>query len=284
MLAAGIVTYNPQIINIIDQINNLGDICSLIIIVDNGSDNIVLLKKELEPFHNVMVIMNEDNLGIAKALNQIMEIANQKGFGWVLSLDQDSQLNSDLVKELYVGTNYEGVGIVCPRIYDINSGRIALVQDHYVSHSTPDFQDVEKCITSGAITSIEAWNSVGGYDEYLFIDNVDFDFCKRLKMSGYRIIESEKATLNHQIGKTEYHYLLGIHIGVMNHNAIRKYYMVRNKIYCNYKFDGRFGLRNILGIIKISLIVMLYEKDKIAKFKSIAKGIHDGVKAGKEMI
>ena len=39
------------------------------------------------------------------------------------------------------------------------------------------YRQVRTCISSGMIARIDCWRKVGGYDEYLFIDSVDFDFC-----------------------------------------------------------------------------------------------------------
>lgn len=36
----------------------------------------------------------------------------------------------------------------------------------------------DECITSGSLTSVEAWQKIGGFDEWLEIDGVDFDFFK----------------------------------------------------------------------------------------------------------
>ena len=45
----------------------------------------------------------------------------------------------------------------------------------------------ERVIASGNIINLQAWNKVGRFDNSLFIDEVDHDFCHRLTQEKYKI-------------------------------------------------------------------------------------------------
>ena len=284
-IAAGIVTYNPDLEKIKDKIEQLEDRVGRIYIVDNASDNISEIQDLCEEIgrRSIALIENDSNKGIAAALNQIMSAADEDDFNWVLLLDDDSMVSGKMVDELYEGTGYKDIGIVCPRIKDINTGRYISNKGERRDKLKKRFQLLESCITSGSLVSVDAWFAVGGYDEYLFMDFVDFDFCIRLRKEHYRIIQKNNLVMEHELGKTEMRRLLVKKTEVMNHSADRKYYITRNRIYCEYKYNGRFGLRNAAGVVKALILIICFEDDKAAKVKAVLKGVRDGKKDGKKL-
>lgn len=70
----------------------------------------------------------------------------------------------------------------------------------------------------------------------MFIDEVDTEFCYRSQKAGYKIIEFPNVIMKHSLGDRTYHYFLGRKYNTLNHNAIRKYYITRNKIYMIKKY------------------------------------------------
>ena len=70
---------------------------------------------------------------------------------------------------------------------------------------------------------------------YLFIDEVDHDFCYRLVNAGFKIGISKDVVISHKIGETKVKKLLGKKIFIRNHSAFRKYYISRNIIYLSKK-------------------------------------------------
>lgn len=282
-IAAGIVTYNPDLDKLRGTVYKLTEKVGRIYIVDNASENIAEIKDFCDITRKVALIENDSNMGIAAALNQIMTAADEDDFNWVLLLDDDSKISDNLIDGLYEGTGYKDIGIVCPRIRDINTGEFIKNKGEKREKLKRKFQLLESCITSGSLVSLDAWFAAGGYDEYLFMDYVDFDFCIRLRKEHYRIIQKNGLVMDHELGKTEIRRVLGKKTEVMNHNADRKYYITRNRIYCEYKYNGRFGLRNAAGVAKALLLITCFEEDKAAKIKAVLKGVHDGKKDGRNL-
>ena len=112
---AGIVTYNPDIHRLRENISSIIRQVDHIVICDNGSRNINSIKEIIMSFPIRVIELNE-NMGIAYALNKICEISIELGYEWVLTLDQDSVSPVNLIKKLAEYANRNDVAIVSPEI------------------------------------------------------------------------------------------------------------------------------------------------------------------------
>lgn len=278
LTAAGIVLYNPDINRMKENINAIVNQVDYVILVDNGSKNKSDIETAIEhSFHTsdkLIINFSQKNNGIAWALNQIFKIAEEQSVKWVLTLDQDSVCPSDII-ESYI--NYSTsisknkIGILCPTIVDKNAG--ILEGD---VHKT---EEIKRCITSGSFTSLAAWKQLSGFDEKMFIDGVDFDFCDRLRRNGYKIIRIGSICLTHELGKITTHRFLFKTVKVQNHSALRKYYIVRNRFYVSRKEKNPFAiLTSFFFVIKFSATIFLFEKNRRKKLKAVFKGMCDGLK------
>lgn len=269
-IIAGIVTYNPNIDRLKENVESICPQVEKVIIFDNGSKNqeeIIKIYKD-----EVILITSPKNVGIAAALNRLMEKSRELGSTWMLSLDQDSVCPSlfcaDMSKYFEKESN---LGIVAPVILDRNVGIVGHKPDkEYIS--------VRTCITSGAFTKIQVWEKIGGYDESMFIDSVDFEFCYRVRKAGYKVIQIRDVQLLHEIGNSEKRFFLFWKVDVKHHSAFRKYYIARNNVYYPLKHRlwlhfFRGNLRNIFLIIS----VLLFEDDKKNKISRIRSGWIDGL-------
>ena len=124
----------------------------------------------------------------------------------------------------------------------------------------------------------ETFKKVGLFDEGLFIDAVDTDFCMRLNQNNIKMIRINNAILLHSIGETKRKNIGFIKFSVTNHSPLRRYYMTRNSFYIWKRYSGLkldkpiFSKRDFnKEIIK----VILFEKDRLKKVKFIIKGYCD---------
>ena len=268
-IQAGIVTFNPDITLLEKNIVSIIQQVKQVVIVDNASKNISQIKKLVYKY-DLYIIENSTNLGIATALNQIMSFGIKNKNEWVLTLDQDSVCPLDYIESM---KNYLGIkklGMIAPIILDRNIG--------HVGHNlNKELYDVRTCITSGALTNVNAWTDVNGYDDKMFIDSVDFDFCYRIRKIGYRIVQTNTIELNHAIGNGRVINFLLFKIRLTEHSAFRNYYISQNEIY--YPKKNKLILRLIRGNFRnLSriLVVTIFEKEKKDKIISILKGWRKG--------
>lgn len=272
-VSAGIVLFNPNIKRLSENINAVIVQCNHLYLVDNGSSNVEEVFNLLKEYDQskISLICNKINLGIATALNQFTITAMKDGYEWILTLDQDSVSPSNIIKEFEKYITYQNIGMLCPVINDRNKGEEIKIKESY--------SEINECITSGSLLNIEAWNNIGGFDENMFIDGVDFDICYRLRQSGYKILCIQSVILLHELGRIEYHRFLFWRVLVKNHSAFRKYYIARNIIYTAKKRRSTLlVVKGLLQEIKMLGIVALYEEDKLNKSKSVFRGINDGFK------
>ena len=62
---AGIVTFNPEIIRLKQNIDAISPQLKEVVLFDNGSKNIKQIKKLIEEYNNVFLIEGRTNKGIA---------------------------------------------------------------------------------------------------------------------------------------------------------------------------------------------------------------------------
>lgn len=270
----GIVSFNPDIQILKENILSIHNQTDSVVIFDNGSKNINEINNVVSKFNNVKLISSNKNIGIAAALNNLMQWGEDKNYGWMLSLDQDSICSNDYIRKMIPFLSVEdNLGIVAPVIIDRAVGAVGHVPKSVYSH-------VKTCITSGAFSKIEAWSQIGKYDEYLFIDSVDFEYCYRMRINGFGVIQVRDVKLLHKIGESQIRRFLFWKVNVGGHSSFRKYYIARNTIY--YPLKHHLWLRLLRGNLRnISLIfiILLYEEEKEKKIKSILEGWKDAYKA-----
>lgn len=281
-IAAGIVLFNPNIDRLFENIKALIPQINILILVDNHSDNLLSVKQAIEAekslFSNkkLKIIENPDNLGIAAALNSICKEAINQGADWVLTMDQDSVCADKLIEKYEEHKNLQGVASLCCIIND-RSGALQYEKDVW----SGDYREVEATITSANYISLSAWKKIGGFDERYFIDKVDTDYCFRLVLAGYKIVQINYPGMLHEIGNhATDHKLFGYPFIVFNHSPFRAYHLIRNQIFFARKFESVKGKKWAKRIKRTAwtriIVYLLYEKHKIAKLKAWVRGLKDG--------
>ena len=279
-VAAVIITYNVEN-DFKERINRLKGKVDEIIVVDNGSKaETINMLNELEK--EVTVIYLEDNKGIASALNKGIKYSIEKGYNWILTLDHDSIITDNMIKNMltcYEGLNNElkeKVAMLVPvHVEEKEYQNGSNINEEKASNS---YIEVLTEITSGALTKAEIYKNVGMYDEKLFIDLVDHDYCLSLNKKGFKIIQVNNATLIHNLGESVRKSILGLKMIPTNHSPLRRYYMSRNRHYIWEKYKEDFPswvLTDKRRFITENLKIVLFEDNKIEKFKYIKSGIKD---------
>ncbi len=259
-----IVTYNPNIQRLKENINKLKNQVSNIIIFDNGSKNIKYIENL---FPSLFYISSKKNVGIAQALKKIMTFAIHKKYRWVLTLDQDSIVNDELVKNyLKYCLMLKKVGALSCIIKDRN------FKDYSNNVSFKKPRPIKFCITAGCFMNVDAYKQTEGYDSKMFIDNVDFDICLALRSSGYKIYQIPYEGVLQEVGKGRNVKLFFKNEIVYNHDSFRKFFISRNNIYLAKKYPNVSMTKALAKNIKILLLVLIFEKEKRNKIASIVKG------------
>ncbi|WP_394153205.1 glycosyltransferase [Vibrio maritimus] len=256
-----VVWYNPQKEHIYNILTYIEEIETLYIVDNSSHSNEHLLNNIPSRFiDKVNYIRLGDNRGIARALNIAFEHAIIEGFSWVLTMDQDSKFPDGVANKYFESINSlslsdPNIAIFAPRIN---------FRDKLIGY-------VESVITSGNVVSTEQFSRVGGFDNDLFIDQVDHDFCFKLRSLEAKIFKLENVVLEHQLGDSCSYNIFGREFRVMHHNSIRKYYIIRNRCVIKDRYPDSvpdFYRKNI----SLFIGVLLFEKNKFLKIRHMIKG------------
>jgi rhamnosyltransferase len=282
-IASVIVSFNGTE-NVEKTVFALMDQVDSVIIVDNGSGpETIRVLRGLDRESKIRIIYNAKNMGIAHALNRGISHAKEDGFDWVLTMDQDSVADGDMVQRLFEGVEqFAGDGKTVsfsPRInYDSGQPSGGGGGD---GRPKKTYEEKLVVITSGNLLSVRAFETVGGFREDLYIDSVDFDFCLRLKKAGCRIMRCNRALLRHSLGERKEYRFLGRKRSFPSHGPRRNYYIVRNHIYVlkNYLLDfPAFCVRKQINMNGIILRAVFLESDRRDNVKYMWRGFRDGIR------
>lgn len=277
-VCAAIVAYYPEP-DLADLIRVIALQVGQIIVVDNTpAPHDRLTPDDLQagttPCH---LVSNRDNLGIARALNQALALAERRGFRWLLTLDQDSHCYPDMVDALLntaagcpappavVGSNY----------YDAKSDR------HRTSTLETHCAERKTVITSGSLVEIAFASSVGGFREDFFIDQVDHEFCLRARRHDRRVVICPKPVMDHSVGTDSGPRVPLLGTMLPAHSATRKYYITRNSLVmvANYWRDEPvWCLIRLIRLFGGVGIIIAFEPDKLRKLRAFASGLTDALR------
>ena len=267
-LAAMVTLYNPNKENI-NNINNYINSVEKLYVFDNtdGKDNKDLLPKNKK----IVYITNKENKGIAYSMNVCARKAIDDGYKYLLTMDQDSKMTSSIIDrmlEFLENTKEERIGLISP-YQDIDSKE---------EISDKEYEEQIEMMTSGNIIDLNAFEEIGGFKDWLFIDCVDTDYCMNLHKHGYKVLRLNKIIMKHDLGHLEVHHLFNKEYPCYNHNPIRRYYIVRNNLYINNMYHDLFPeyCNHLIRIQKGQVKrIIAFEKNKIKKLKMMYRGYKD---------
>lgn len=260
-----VVLYNPNIKETIRNIKTyLNQLDKLYLIDNSEKNNYFKLEKFIVEQKNIKYFWLEENKGIAKALNLGKNKAIEEKANYFLTMDQDSSFKNNFEEMIkWIENNEEQmkkVAIVSP---------FQIIKKERLKKKF-EVEEKETVITSGNILNLKIIKEIGDFNEDFFIDEVDHEFCYRVRKKGYKILSLNNIQLNHKLGDLKDYYLFS----VTNHNYIRRYYITRNKLYMIKKFP-ELKKRYAISIFAYFFKIIFFEKDKRRKLKYYMLGIKD---------
>lgn len=269
-ILGGIVLYNPDIFRLEKVIRSIYKQVSAIVLYDNGSKNIENIVMMANVFPNVTLIKGKNNNGIAFALNRIFDFAEINKFEWVITLDHDTVCPENMVNEYLSVVKQTNAEMLCPNVIDYE-----IANNKYFDNSATEFSVVNRCIQTGNMIAVKLWRQVGQFDEYLFIDFVDFDFCKRVNIIKKNIYRCNRVVVDHELGHRKKTKLHKVYDYLFKHTKLNifKYLQYMNL----YSYDRAFYCaRNNCIYIKKYIDYIDIKKEKKEMFLRIVKRIIRG--------
>jgi len=220
-------------------------------------------------FSNIQLIINDENVGIASALNQAAQKALSLGYEWLLTMDQDSSFHSDSYFKAFEKSENKSIAIISPNP-EIDT--ISNVGD------TDTTDEILCAITSGNLLNLKIWKTIGGFEEKLFIDEVDNEYCLRAILNGFKIIRFKNIPLIHKLGQNKTVSLFFRKYTIIIHPPLRNYYIFRNSLYIFSKYKKEFPdfvrSRKIV-LLKVFIKILLFSSEKFKNCRYIFNGVKD---------
>lgn len=273
LIAGVVIWYNPIELHV-NYLREYIDGLEKLYIVDNSDNKLPAdLLSKIAANLKIKYIAVGQNVGIAAALNIGARNAIEDGFNWILTMDQDSRFDRKLINQLRSFAEHNS---------QINIGVVSAVPSCSLAHigaGLPNWEFTQTAFTSGNLVNIDAFTKVGGWDEKLFIDGVDYDYDFRVQLAGFKLVRCNNCVFEHSLGNTKYYKIAGQKLFAgTHHNFIRRYYITRNRLYINRHYKNTFPefvvserYANFKDLIKILLV----ERDKCRKIQSILRGYRD---------
>jgi rhamnosyltransferase len=226
-VAACIIAYNPDITLLEKNLRAVLPQVDMLFLFDNDSRNNDNIRLLIQKFPKIEYFPSPENQGLPIHLNQALSLAKQAHCQWLLTLDQDSVADSNLVAHLlsvYRQLNDSTIGSISPKILYLGAPELQ-------SQGNAPYEYISDCITSGDLINVDIALQVGGFDEAYFIDYVDYEFCMKLKEHGYSLIQDNQVFLHHKLDDAKAARFLWYTVPVYDKPLIRMYYISRNKTY-----------------------------------------------------
>ncbi len=210
-----------------------------IFVVDNASKNDEAEKLERD-FSTVTIIKSDKNLGFSGANNLAIQRAIEADYDYVMLLNNDTEIASDMV-ELLLSEASENC-VVVPSMYYFSEreklwyagGKISKfkggarhfyrtkksLKNHYVSFATGCCMLIHSSV----------FQLVGLLDERYFMYCEDVDFCIRLARAGIKIRYIPQAKLWHKVGRAS----------GGDKSKFNIYYGTRNRLYLIQTFRKEY--------------------------------------------
>lgn len=291
-IGAGMVVYNPDKARLKECLESIFSQFKQLIVFDNNGNCKELFANDVR----VVYLTEGQNKGLAYALNRIMEKAMLLRYDWLVTLDQDTLIPNNLLINYQKHIEQKSVAILAPQVID-NRRKYLKIEE-----TKEELTEIDFCITSASCTNLNIWKQLNGFDEWLFIDFIDNDFCKRARLNGYRILRLNKVVINQQFGDIKLksprivQFYLKLSDILHNKNIaklsykkkvspLRVYYVHRNLLYLNKKFAKYNGIgyenfycKTFLGFIcYFSLPSLVRAQKPFVVLKAIVKGLKDGM-------
>lgn len=282
-ICAVIVIYRPDLSTLSAVLSAVAPQVTKVLLVANDG-----VRPALALPANSELVIQEKNLGLGASYNLAAGWAKANGATHLLLLDQDSVPERDMVAILagaLSGTT--GIAAAGPQWRDARTGKAG----HFVRLTRWGARKIRptKCttvpvdflISSGSLISLAAIDRVGPFDELLFIEHIDTDWCLRARAMGYALVGIADARLDHTFGEATLSALIfSAGPPLFLYPAERNYYLVRNSIILWRRSYAPLAWK-IHDLRRTALLIcwhILVAPSRWKRLKCVYQGIGDGLR------
>jgi acetyltransferase-like isoleucine patch superfamily enzyme/GT2 family glycosyltransferase len=265
-----IVIYFPDVDKVTSNIKQfINEIDKLVVWNNTPISERGKYKIEMPEYEDKIIYLSTDkNEGTAIAYNKAAEWGLANNYDYLLIMDQDSiWINFNQYKQ--VALNY--------LLANPNAIITPVINKRFTSST---IREIDTCISSGMLFPLTLYTYVGMFEEKLFVEGVDWDYCLRAKILNIKIIEMPWGCLQQQFGNTIYSKTF--HCYTRGDSPARTYNIILNHILIIKKYHAIMRMHEIKMIIWNYIIarffkIILLEEDKMRKCWAIIKSCYIGL-------
>lgn len=291
-IAAVVVGYKPDRKVLDELLLSLSQQVSLLILVDNGgAEN--FLEKYPQARASVKYLALEGNKGLGAALNAGFDLALKADKQYLVTFDQDSHAAPTLIADLHAAMdNAKSKDPRCvavsPTFFDRRDGNKIFFPFYQsingaikpVFESKDDYGLVlaDALITSGMFVDTRAWKEGIRYDEGMFVDFTDTEWCFRVRNHGYNLYGCLNVEMGHALSDAPPVKIFGL--SFFRYSPVRRYFFFRNTVaVCRMKHTPSIWKRRLSTALVLRFAVnLVIDKNKAQSLKMMVRGIYHGLR------
>ena len=292
-VAAVVVGYLPEMDVLNNLLRSLMSQVDLLIFVDNGGGAEILHDSKCERARLVYHDMG-GNKGLGAALNAGFELATRSGAEYVVTFDQDSHAEHNLISRLSEAMgrckSVDSTAVaVSPAFFDRRDGKNinfpfyqsvgGEIKAVYSSDSESGLVKADALITSGMFVDTRAWKAGIKYDEGMFVDFTDTEWCFRVREKGFTLFGCLNVQMGHALSDAPPVKIFGL--SFFRYSPVRRYFFFRNTVaVCRMKHTPALWKRRMIMALMLRFVVnIVIDTDRVKSLRMMLRGVHHGLKA-----
>jgi rhamnosyltransferase len=282
-VAAVVTAFRPTS-HLVESVSSLLRQLTTVVVVDDGGgpgfDHIF----DAAAGAGALVLRLENNSGIASALNAGIELARTKPVDYIITVDQDSLLTAEYVRQLLDAAESAAAA-------GITAGLVSPARIHgnpvKTAGSKSGVQLGREPIQSGLLIPVSTLDTIGNFWDGLFIDLVDTEYYFRALDAGLPTVLAD-AEFDHSLGSLVDANIWGKAIKFQDRTlkvriaaSWRYYYIFRNRILVGRRYakvHPGWVAGGLLLDVRHLLFVTVLAPGRAARLRSALRGTIDGIR------
>jgi rhamnosyltransferase len=291
-IAAVVVGYMPEV-DVLDKLLvSLSAQVNMLIFLDNGGAAEILMNAPSEMKSLVRIDMG-GNKGLGAALNVGFDLAVKAGMDFVVTFDQDSHAEPDLIQRLDAAMGHAKIKdsktiAVSPAFFDRRDGKkinfpfyqsvAGVIKPVFKSDDEHGLVRADALITSGMFISTQAWKEGIKYDEGMFVDFTDTEWCFRVRDKGYNLYGCLDIEMGHALSDAPPVKIFGL--SFFRYSPVRRYFFFRNTVaVCRMAHTPNCWKKRLsVALILRFFVNLVIDTDKTQSLKMMVRGIRHGLR------
>lgn len=273
---AVVVAYRPDLARLEENLAIVRAECEIVLLDNSDDAGVAAGLAALARRVGARYLSMGGNRGIAAAQNAGFDVLLQGGKEYVVLLDDDSRPDPDLVRNLIAADTAlrragEPVAAVSARARTQEGVDISTTQER--RGATTATRDL---MSSGSLIRAEILRRVGGMEERLFIDCVDFEWGWRAQARGLKLFLANDVYIEHALGMGHLS-VMGLRVGIPT--PIRHYYQYRNILWMLGRryVPARWKAKQILSLAAKPLVLSVALAPRRGRLRYMLQGVRDAL-------